>query len=221
MMLKVDFHCHSIYSKDCLTRIENLAKLRRSKGLDLLAITDHGVIAGALRAQEKDPEGIIVGEEVKTQAGELLALFVKEQVPRGLPMLDAIQRLRQQDAFISVSHTFDHSRNGSWRLADLEEIAPLVDAIEVFNARCFTSVPNQQAQEFASRHGLAGTVGSDAHSASEIGRAVLILPDFHDARSLKQALEQAQPRCSLSSPWVHFSSQFATLAKQLHLVARY
>ena len=210
---KVDFHCHTRYSKDSLNNLQYMLNTSRRRRIDRVVITDHNTIQGALLAKEMDPDRIIVGEEIKTTAGELLAVFVTEEVPAGLPPEEAIARLRAQGAFISVSHPFDVSRSGHWELEDLVQIAPLVDAIEIFNARCILAVHNTQAQEFARQHHLLGTAGSDAHTLIEIGRATLELPPFHDAPSLRKSLIHAKTRAALSAPWVHFSSRYAVWRK--------
>lgn len=214
-MLRVEFHCHTVYSKDSLTSPEALLAACRRKGIDRVVITDHNNIQGALAAQKLDPEMVIVGEEIKTEKGELLAAFVTEEVRRDLPPLEAIRRLREQGAFISVSHPFDRLRNGAWALPDLEEIAPLVDAIEVFNARCMQAEFNKLAQQFAQEHGLAGTAGSDAHVAFELGAAHLLLPEFTDAEGLRKALPGAQVVGRLSPWWVHFASMYARWRKTM------
>jgi predicted metal-dependent phosphoesterase TrpH len=214
-LLRLDFHCHTVYSKDSLTSPEALLCVCRRKGIDRVVVTDHNTIQGALEAQKLDPERVIVGEEIMTEQGELLAAFVSEEVPRRLPALETIRRLREQGAFISVSHPFDFTRNGSWKLADLEEIAPLVDAIEVFNARCLRASFNRQAEAFASAHRLAGTAGSDGHAACEIGAAYLLMPEFEDALSLRRSLRQAQVVGRLSPPWAHFASVYARWRKAM------
>ncbi len=213
--LRVEFHCHTIYSKDSLTRVETLLATCRKRGIDRVVITDHNRIAGALRARELDPQRVIVGEEIMTQKGELLASFVREEVPKGLPPLEAISRLRAQGAFISVSHPFDLQRNGAWLLPDLLEIAPLVDAIETFNSRCLSNRPNDLAAAFAREHHLPGTAGSDAHAPFELGRGNLLLDEFSDPESLKAALPAAQPLTRLSPVWVHFWSTYSKLYKRL------
>ena len=218
-MLRVELHCHTIFSKDSLLKPERLVETCRVKGIDRVMVTDHNTIAGALRAQEIDPGRAIVGEEIMTQAGELLAFFVSQEVPPGLPPLEAIQHLREQGAFISVSHPFDILRNGHWEEKDLLAILPYVDAIETFNARCMSADYNTQAQEFAGEHRLPGTVGSDAHTALELGRATMLLPDFDDTGSLKAALTQARFETRLSSPLVHFTSRYATWNKKLRKMA--
>jgi predicted metal-dependent phosphoesterase TrpH len=114
-----------------------------------------------------------------------------------------------------VSHPFDPYRKGHWDVAELMEISPLVDAIEVFNARCMRQVYNDLASEFARKQGLLGTVGSDAHAPFEIGRATLLLPDFEDAEGLIDALASARQEVQLSGAWVHFFSRYAKWKKQL------
>jgi len=213
--VRVEFHCHTLYSKDSLVPIEKLLETCEQKGIDRLMITDHNTIAGARQAYQMDMRRVIVGEEIQTSQGELLAFFVQEEIPKGLLPGEAIRRLRQQGAFISVSHPFDAVRNGAWLLIDLEEIALLVDAIEVFNSRCAGSRPNQEAQAFALEHHLPGTVGSDAHILWEVGRSTLILDDFRDAGELRQSIWQAESRLSLSPFWVHFASTRARIIKRL------
>jgi hypothetical protein len=214
-MITVDFHCHTIYSKDGLTGLESLLETCRRKNIDRVVITDHNTIQGALLANEMDPERVIVGEEIMTLSGELLAAFVSAEVPRGLPPLEAIARLKEQDAFISVSHPFDALRGGHWALADLLSILPNLDAIETLNARCLLPGFNRQAQAFAREHGLPGTAGSDAHAPFEIGRAALRLPDFHDPESLRAAIRQGQHHGGLSPAWVHLASTYAKRYKRL------
>jgi predicted metal-dependent phosphoesterase TrpH len=212
--LKVEFHCHSNASRDSLNRAADLVAVARQRGLGRLMVTDHNTIKGALEAHLLDPELVVVGEEVLTLNGELLAYYVQDEVPRGLAPEDAIGILRQQGAFISVPHPFDRGRHG-WELADLERILPLVDAIEVFNSRSHLPIYNDQAAVFAKSHSLAVTVGSDAHTLDEVGRSSLTLPAFTNADELRQVIRQGIPVTRLSSPSVHFSSFMARVIKGL------
>src|SRR5215212_1160223 len=135
-MLKVEFHSHTNASKDSLTQPAELIAAARRKGLDRLVITDHNTIVGALAAQKIASELVIVGEEIMTTQGEILAAFITEEIRPGLSPKETIQQLRDQGAFISVSHPFDRIRSGGWRKSDLLEIISFVDAIEVYNSRC-------------------------------------------------------------------------------------
>lgn len=210
---KVDFHCHSDASPDSLSKPADLIATARARGLDRLVVTDHNTIRGALRCKELDPELIIVGEEVQTSCSELLASFVTKEVPRDLPPKEAIKRLRDQGAFISVSHPFDPHRG--WQLKDLLEIIDLVDAIEIFNARCNRGEWNMQAFEFASEHGKPGTVGSDAHALFELGKAGIRIPAFESPDDLRRVLGQGKVEAELSSPLVHLGSRYAKWVKSI------
>lgn len=216
ILWRVDFHVHTIYSPDSLTTPEQLVKTCARKGLDKIAITDHNTIKGALEAKALAPERVIIGEEIMTTAGEILAFFIKEEIPPGMSPKDTIKALQQQDAFISISHPFDRFRKGSWKIQDLLEITPDIDAIETFNARCFLPRDNWKAMTFARQHHVSGTYGSDAHASLEIGNASLFLPPFHNRTTLKLSLEQAfSPPLVLSPPWVHLFSRYAVWKKRI------
>jgi predicted metal-dependent phosphoesterase TrpH len=214
MFLSVDFHCHTCASEDSLTPPASLVKTARQRKLGRLVVTDHNTIAGALEAKALDPELVIVGEEIMTTQGEILAAYVREEVPAGLTPQETIYRLREQGAFISVSHPFDALRSGAWKESDLAAITPLVDAIETFNARCMLAVYNRKAQAFARRHHLPGTAGSDAHARCELGAVRLVLPEFSNPDELRAAIKEGEVRGHLSPFRVHFYSRYAKLRKK-------
>lgn len=214
-MLTLEFHCHTIASKDSLTSPADLIRMARKKGLDRLVITDHNSIAGAVAARNLDPELVIVGEEIMTTKGEILAAFVQEEIPAGLTPQETIRILKEQGAFISVSHPYDTHRKGGWLEADLLEIAPLVDAIEVFNSRCMDPRFNHQAKAFAEKHNIPGTVGSDAHGAFEVARSVLLLDPFEGPEGMRKVIRQARVQTRLSPWWVHLVSRYASIRKKI------
>lgn len=214
-MLVVEFHCHTDASSDSLIRPADLIRAARRKGIDRLIVTDHNSIRGARAAQSLDPELIIVGEEILTTRGEILAAFVQEEIPPMLTPQETIRRLKEQGAFISVSHPFDSMRKGGWREADLLEIIRDVDAIEIYNSRCIFPHFNWQARQFALRHGLAGTAGSDAHALFEVGRSVMMLQPFEDADGLRKVVRGARFKVQWSPPWFHLSSRYASLIRRL------
>ncbi|NWG07997.1 MAG: PHP domain-containing protein [Chloroflexi bacterium] len=213
-MLHVEFHCHTNASKDSLTTPQELVETCRRKKIDRVIVTDHNSIAGARAAQALDPERVIVGEEIMTTKGEILAAFVAEEVPVGLTPQETIQRLREQGAFISVSHPFDRFRSGGWREPDLLEILPLVDAIEVYNSRCMLPAFNREARWFAEKHNIPGTVGSDAHAAFELGRSVLLLETFEGPDGMRKVIRNGVRRTRWSPPWFHFTSRYASIQKK-------
>ena len=214
-MLKVEFHSHTSFSKDSLTRPGDLVEACRRKAIDRVIVTDHNSIGGALAAQSLDPERVIVGEEIMTERGEILAAFVSEEIPPHLPPQETIRRLREQGAFISVSHPFDKWRSGGWKEEDLLEILPFVDAIEVYNSRCMLPSFNRRAREFAEKHNLAGTVGSDAHAAFELGRSVMLLDAFNGPQEMRKVIRSGIPQVRGSPAWVHLVSRHASMIRKL------
>src|SRR5688572_16277030 len=211
----VEFHCHTAYSKDSLTRPADLVKTCRRKGIDRVVVTDHNTIAGARAAQAIDPALVIVGEEIMTTRGEILAAFVSEEIPKGLTPQETIRHLKDQGAFISVSHPFDRWRSGHWQEEHLLEILPDIDAIEVYNSRCMLPRFNHEARQFAQKHNLAGTVGSDAHAAFELGQSLMVLDPFENPEELRNVLRNGTSNVRWSPPWYHFSSRYAVIYKKV------
>jgi predicted metal-dependent phosphoesterase TrpH len=216
----IDLHSHTLWSKDCLTSFEKIIQLCRQRGVDRIAITDHNTADGALAMQKLAPDLVIVGEEIMTPQGEILAYFVRESVPAWLSPEETIQRLRDQGAVISISHPFDRLRQGAWEEADLLRIIDKVDAIEIFNARCLFPADNQHALEFAQKHHLIGTAGSDAHSALEYGRAMVRMKPFEGPSDFLAALREAEYIKRLSPAFVHLNSTTAKWSKKLGLRPR-
>ena len=215
-MISVEFHCHTYASKDSLTRPADLIAMARRKGIDRVIVTDHNSIAGAREAYGIDHELVIVGEEIMTTKGEILAAFVKEEVPPDLTPLETINILKEQGAFISVSHPFDELRKGGWMEHDLLEILPLVDAIEVYNSRCMLPRFNRRAELFAQKHNIAGTVGSDAHAAFEVGRSLLLLDQFTGPDEMRKVIRRGIPKVKWSPPWFHLTSRYASMIKKIN-----
>ncbi|MGZ9163995.1 MAG: PHP domain-containing protein [Anaerolineales bacterium] len=214
-MLRIEFHCHTIFSKDSLTRPRALVDTCRRKRIDRVVVTDHNTIAGARVAYALDQELVIVGEEIMTARGEILAAFVSEEVPKGLSPQETIRRLKDQGAFISVSHPFDRWRSGGWQKDDLLEILPQVDAIEVYNSRCMNPRFNHEARAFAETHTVAGTVGSDAHAAFELGRSLMVLEPFEGPEEMRKVIRTGIQQVRWSPPWVHITSRFASIYQKV------
>ncbi len=217
---KVELHSHTQWSKDCIMQFETIRAVCRRRGINRIAITDHNTAEGALAMQRLAPDLVIVGEEIMTTEGEILGYFMKETVPPGLTPEQTIRRLRDQGAVISVSHPFDRLRQGAWEEPNLRRIIDQVDAIEIFNARCIYREDNARARAFASEIGILGTVGSDAHSRAEYGRALQIMEPFSDAQTFLEALRAGQSSQRYSGWLVHFNSKTAKWSKKLGIRSR-
>jgi predicted metal-dependent phosphoesterase TrpH len=215
-MWKVDLHAHTVYSKDSLTPTSALIERARQRGLDRIAVTEHNRLDGALAAKRLAPELVIVGEEIMTTHGEIIAYFVQEVVPRGLSPQETIARLREQGAVISIPHPLDTLRGSALGLENVLAIIDQVDALEVRNARCVRHQDNLAAAELAAAHGKLVTAGSDAHIPFEVGACYLEMPPFEDnAESFLRALAKARPAGKESPFWPHLASTYAKWRKRI------
>lgn len=219
-MITVELHTHTCYSKDCLTTPAQFILACRRKGLDRVAVTDHNTTAGAFKLKAMAPDLIIVGEEIKTDCGEIIAYFLSQEVPPGLPVRQAIARVRDQGGIVGVSHPADRLRREAMGIGRLLPIIDRVDALEVFNARCLYPADNDAARAIAAEYGKPGFAGSDAHTPWELGRASVSLEPFDTPQQFLENLKSAYLNTRLSSPLVHFASTWAKWMRRLNIAPR-
>lgn len=215
LKILVDFHVHSEFSPDSVTKLSALIERAHELNLGKLVITDHNSIQGAIRLRKRNPDFVIVGEEILTTRGEILAFFVEEEVPAGLEPDEAFRRLRDQGAFISLSHPYSFSRHG-WTEDEMIRYQGYLDAIEIANGRN-TRDANEKATNFAKARSLSGTAGSDAHGLFELGRMALRLAPFSTAEELRAAIQDAEVVGTPSPKWVRIASRSAVLRKKFGL----
>lgn len=208
-MLKADLHIHSCYSPDCTTSIEAIIDRCLELGINCLAVTDHNTIAGGLEMQECAPFPIIVGEEIKTPYGEIIGLFLDQEIPPGLSPQETVSRIKAQGGLVCIPHPFDRVRRSPLKPQMIDAILPQTDIIEAFNSRTTLLRDSAKAQAFARSHGLLASAGSDAHTCYEIGHAYVELPEFIGVEDFRQALARGVIVGHRSVPWVHLASSLA------------
>jgi predicted metal-dependent phosphoesterase TrpH len=212
----IDLHCHTRASFDSLSAPADVVRVAADRGLTHLAITDHDRIDGALEARAAAPPGltVIVGEEIRTRAGDLVGLFLERAVPPGLSATDAIDAVREQGGLVGIPHPFDRFRGSLLRDAAMASLAPLVDWVETHNAR-LVGRGNELAAEFASANGLPGVAVSDAHSLLEVGVAYTTLRgDPSTPDGLRAALPAAEMVAGRASYVVRLWTPVAKLVQR-------
>ncbi|WP_345463691.1 PHP domain-containing protein [Actinoallomurus oryzae] len=188
--VRVDCHLHTVHSGDAVTTVERLAERVRAERLDVVCVTDHHTLRGAHEAIERDVGArIVVGEEIRTGAGEVIGLFLTGRIPYVLPLADAVRRVREQGGLVYAPHPYDPARAGLGAdgLAALHAAGAL-DAVEVFNAKIADQELNRRAARFAEAYGLPGGAGSDAHDPEGVGAAYVEMPDFDGPQDFLAAL---------------------------------
>ena len=170
-MLKYDLHTHTHYSKCSNMKPEVLLKTAKKRGLNGIAVTDHGTIKGALEVKRLNKDKnfeVIVGEEISTMQGDVLAYYLKEQID-AVDFFDAAEKIRKQNGLIIIPHPFRTSLNRNHKFkVPLYKIKKYIDAVEVFNARMLFNSENEKANNAANKYSIAKTGGSDAHFKFEI-----------------------------------------------------
>ncbi|MDA1035508.1 MAG: PHP domain-containing protein [Chloroflexi bacterium] len=191
-MLRGDFHMHTYYSYDCATTPEALVRRCERVGINCIAVTDHNSIEGSRAVQAIAPFTVILGEEIKSTAGEITGLFLKEQIEPGLSPIETAKRIKAQGALVSVPHPFSGAGRSSLDERAVLEIIDYVDIIEGFNARTMSATAIEHGRAFAVEHGLIRTAVSDAHTAGELGRTYTEFGEFDGTpEGFKQAIAEA------------------------------
>lgn len=190
-----DLHLHTSWSHDCSIPVNDLLDQAEGVGLGAIAVTDHNVFGGALEAAERAGGRelvVIPGEEVKTDGeGEVIGLFLSEEIPRGMSFAATVAAIRRQDGLVYVPHPFDRmhaipsSETLRRHLAD-------IDLFEVYNARLLFEAYNDEALRFAAKYNLAAGAGSDAHVLQGVGTGALRMRAFEGPEEFLLSLRGAQ-----------------------------
>ena len=189
-----DLHMHTDHSHDCSVPVADLLDYAEGQGLGAIAITDHNVFSGAKEAAELArgrPLTVIPGEEIKTEKGEVIGLFLDEQIERGLPMGDTIAAIREQGGVVYLPHPFDRLHT----IPDaptLHRHLPEIDVFEVYNARLLFEGFNDEALRFARKYNLTMGAGSDAHVLQGVGTGLVRMRAFENAAEFLISLRSAE-----------------------------
>ncbi len=214
-MLKADLHIHTKYSMDCDTPLDKIIERCQKTGINCIAIADHGTVQGALQMRAIAPFPVIVAEEILTQSGEIMGMFLGEDIPSGLPVEESISRVRAQGGLVCIPHPFDTIRHSALNSGSIDRIVGQIDVIEVFNARTLLSRYCDKALDFAKKHGIPASAGSDAHSLQEIGHTYVEMPEFGGKGDFLQALARGRIYGRKTGPIAHFGNAWARLKKRL------
>ena len=214
-MIKADLHIHTCYSIDCLSPLEQIVERCLELGINCIAVADHNTIAGALKLRDIAPFKVIIAEEVLTPAGEIMGLFLNEEVSQGLSPQETISRIRSQGGLVAIPHPFGRSLSWKSNPLILAEILSRVDIIETFNSRTPFSSDIARAQKLAKEQRKAASAGSDAHTLGEIGRAYVEMPEFDGHDEFLNSLAQGKIFGQKSSYLAHFASTWARIRKHV------
>jgi len=196
-MGKADLHIHTIYSWDGNCTVEAVLKqAAHVAGLNVIAITDHDQIQGALEAVKLAPRygiEVIPGSEITTADGHLLALFIHEKIPAGLSAVETVLRVQQLGGLCIVPHLeakYSKGMPGGVVREALKDrgVQKTLMGIETFNAGLFDKSSNPKALKLSEELSLAKIGSSDSHLIWTIGQGITLFPGFTSS-DLRMAIE--------------------------------
>ena len=190
-----DLHMHTSWSHDCSIEVDELLDHAESEGLGAIAVTDHNVFGGAREAAEKARRReliVIPGEEVKTDdQGEVIGLFLHDEIPRGMTFAETVAAIREQEGIVYLPHPFDRMHAIPFP-ATLHRHLEQIDVLEVYNARLLFEGYNDEAVRFARKYGLPAGAGSDAHVLQGVGTGALRMRAFDGPEEFMLSLRSAE-----------------------------
>jgi len=193
--IAVDLHMHTSWSHDCSIEVDELLDHAETIGLGGIAVTDHNVFGGALEAVELAADRdlvVIPGEEVKTKGqGEIIGLFLEEEIPGGMSFEDTIAAIHEQGGLAYLPHPFDRM-HAIPDPATLHRHLAEVDVFEVFNARLLRESFNDEALRFARKYRLLQGAGSDAHVLQGVGTGAVQMRRFEGPEEFLLSLRTAE-----------------------------
>lgn len=187
-MMKIDLHVHTRASHDGMSPLSSIINSARHRGLTGLAITDHNVLRTEQVPEEENGFRLILGEEVETTEGEIIGLFLSRPIPAGLSPAETLAAIKEQGGVAYLPHPMKKAGRKVWTDKTLAQVLPGIDVIEVFNGRLLEEGANLKAARLARETGALPGAGSDAHTAWEVGRAFVEMPDFDSSASFLDSL---------------------------------
>ena len=194
-LLRIDMHVHSSYSRDSVIPAKTIFQCWRKTGIIPL-VCDHDTLEGSNRVMRaihaEDPDlPLLLAEEITTREGEIIGLFLSEEIPPGLPAAETLDLIHGQGGLSLVPHPFCSCRGKVLRPGARNALVDRIDLIEGHNARNHSDAEDRLAVVFACDLGIPFTAGSDAHTTMELGRVWMEVPPFDSPNGLLRGLAGA------------------------------
>lgn len=202
MRIRLDLHVHTVYSFDGAIDPGGLREACVRRGLAGVAVTDHDSLEGGLAfASELSDLLIIPGEEIKSREGEIIGLFLKEEIPPGLPAPETMRLIHEQGGVAIIPHPFDYVKLKRMSSDRLTELRADIDVIEAINGKPRWWGANKRAGAFAAGLDLPATAGSDAHKLEHVGLVYTEMEEFSGSSEFMASLQDAALFGTRYSPW--------------------
>jgi predicted metal-dependent phosphoesterase TrpH len=189
MQIKADLHVHSYYSKDSLITPKDLVYYAKNRGLNAVAVTDHNQIEGSLKIAKETDFLVIPGMEVSSAHGHIVALNLRELVPRGLSAEETVDHIHEAGGIAIAVHPY------AWMKGSLTSHVQEAkfDAIETVNANAFPfGRCRKRAQETARTLDLPCVGGTDAHYGPMIGYGYTVIDSENNVEAIAKGIVEGK-----------------------------
>jgi predicted metal-dependent phosphoesterase TrpH len=189
--IRIDLHTHSSGSPDGSLTLQDYRQAL-STNLDYIAITDHDTIATATEIQSVIGPAIIVGQEITTSQGELIGLYLTQEIPIGVSPREAVERIRQQGGLVYLPHPYEQLQRHGMNQSAINQIIEDVDIIETYNSRTISLLARRKAVTLATTHQIAQAGSSDAHGKKGLGRTATVINKPPTKQNLVELLQRGR-----------------------------
>ena len=218
-----DMHLHSCYSSDSSIPVKNIVQSYQRTGI-LPLVCDHNRVTGSERVYDilckNDPDlPRILAEEIMTSDGEIIGLFLQQEIIPYLSAEETLDEIRAQGALSIVPHPFCSYRSCALKKDVMDQIIDHIDIIEGFNGRVTDDRDNAVAQGYAIQRWKPVSAGSDAHTSFELGRTYLSLEPFTDQSELMNVLPKASVHYRHTNPAIHTVTRLVKAGRRMGLIS--
>ena len=192
-MYKMDSHIHSEYSPDSKSKLKEIFNVAKTRGIDIIAISDHNTVEGSKEARKltKDDDLLVIPSiEISAAEGHILGFGCEEQVKRDLPAEETIDLIHDQGALAIIPHPYCFYRHGLLCKADYKKLK--IDAIETKNARFIAGYCNNKAKILSKKEDLPGLGTSAAHFYKFVGDCYSKIDCEKDIDSVLNAIKKGK-----------------------------
>jgi predicted metal-dependent phosphoesterase TrpH len=203
----LDMHIHSRYSRDSILSLREIHACAKKERISPI-ICDHNSIQGSLKYQQMGyyhDESIpsIISAEIKTTQGEIIGLFLNEEIPPYQSPEETLDTILDQGGISIIPHPVDRYRKSAMKYEIITSLLPKIHALEVYNSRTLSNADISGAKKFAIEHGLLITGGSDAHCKWELFQTTIRIAPFDSPKEFLKNLRNANVLYKRSLPIYH------------------
>ncbi len=213
--VNAEFHIHTRYSHDSILNYFFILIMCKLKKINLIAITDHNEIIGAQKYKNKFNNHnieVIIGEEIFTNEGEIIGLYLTEKIEPNLSPTETINLIKEQGGYVYIPHPYDEKRYKTvLKYDEIIKNKKNIDFIEIHNGRNVEESFSKKQEEISNElPNVVKIIGSDAHTFYELGRNVISF-EYEGKEDLKESIRKGKIKKKKCIRLAHLNTKIARI----------